>query len=151
MPNEAEHIQLALHNIKVIDHLRTKPEFCDWTATVTFYTALHIVEAVFFYARRHNNKRHGSNHETRESILKGTRSYQKIYQHYRPLQSASVIARYLYRLDGKGETFQDYMSAVKVRDKLIKYHLAALIKSASKFLSSNSGNLLNGLFSTTFK
>jgi len=148
MPSESEHVQQGLHNIKVIDYLRRNPEFCDWTATVTFYTALHVVEAVFFHDRAHTNHRHGQSHENRERILKGTNSYQNIHRHYRPLQSASVVARYLHQ---RGTTFQQYMSTKKVQDRLIKYHLRELIKSASKFLSPASSRLLAEVFGGTFK
>ena len=151
MPDEAEHTQLALHNIEVIDYLLDKPNFCDWTAIVTFYTALHVVEAVFFYDTQHSNRQHGYNHETRERILKETRSYQNIWKHYRPIQSASAKARYLRGLTKKGLTFQEHMPAKQVQERLIKHHLAQLIKTASKFLSSNSGNLLKNGFNKTLK
>ncbi|MCK4913302.1 MAG: hypothetical protein KAI59_06840 [Planctomycetes bacterium] len=146
MPNEPEHIQLAIHNIGVIDYLLAKPEFCDWTATVTFYTALHIVEAVFFYDKKNSNKKHGYNHETRERILKGIRSYQNIWKHYRPIQSASTKSRYLKDLSAAGVTFQQHMPHQIVKDKLIKHHLAQLIKTAKKFLSLSSGALLDKTF-----
>ena len=151
MPNEAEHTQLALHNIDAIDYLLNKPNFCDWTAIATFYTALHIVEAMFFYDKQHSNRRHGYNHETRERILKGTGSYHNIWQHYRPIQSASVKARYLEGLGKKGLTFQQHMSAKQVEEKLIKHHLAQLIKTANKFLSSSSASHLQQAFNKTFK
>ena len=151
MPSEPEHIQLALHNIEVIDYLLANPKFCDWTATVTFYTALHIVEAVFFYDKKHIDRRHGHNHEERDNMLKGTRPYQNMWNHYRPLESASVVARYLHGLGKGGITFQQYMSSKRVEEKLIKHHLAQLIKTASRFLSSNSGSLLKSAFNKTFK
>jgi len=151
MPNEAEHTQLALHNIQVIDYLLDEPKFCDWAAIAIFYTALHIVEAVFFYDKRHSGMRHGYNHETRECILKGTKSYHNIWEHYRPLQSASVKARYLEGLSKKGLTFQQHMPSKQVEERLIKRHLAQLIKTASRFLSSNSGDLLKEAFNKTFK
>lgn len=149
MPNEAEHTQLALHNIEVIDYLLDKPNFCDWTAIVTFYTALHVVEAVFFHDTQRSNRRHGYNHETRERILKGTKSYQNIWRHYRPIQSASVKARYLQGLSKKGLTFQQHMPSRQVEEKLIKHHLAQLIKTSSKFLSPKSGSLLKEAFHKT--
>ena len=151
MPSEPEHIQLAVHNIEVIDYLLAKAEFCDWTATVTFYTALHIVEAVFFHDQQHTNQRHGQNHENREKILKGIRSYQNIYRHYRPLQATSVVARYLQGSSKEGLTFQQHMSAKQVEEKLIKHHLAQLIKTANKFLSSSSASRLQQTFNKTFK
>jgi len=151
MSIELEHIQQALHNIEVIDYLCTQPKFCDWTSTVTFYTALHIVEAVFFHDTKNSNRRHGHNHEEREAILKNVNSYRNIYRHYRQLQSASVIARYLYNPSGTGVIFEKYMSAKKVKEKLIKHHLAQLIKTASKFISLESATLLKKAFNEIFK
>jgi len=150
MPNEIEHIQQALHNIRVIDYLRVKPDFCDWTATVTFYAALHIVEAVFFHNETQSNRRHGHNHETREEILKDTTGYRNMYQHYRPLLSASLIARYLRYSNGKGSSFQQYMSAEDVEQKLVKHRLAQLIKTAARFLSTTSATFLDDTFKKTF-
>ena len=93
MANEAQHIDQAVHNMDVIAYLIEKDRFRDWTATVTFYTALHIVEAVFFQNTKHTRTKHGHNHEDRENILKGNRSFKKIYENYSPLQSSSIIAR----------------------------------------------------------
>ena len=151
MPSENEHVQKTLHNFEVIKYLLAKPEFCDWTATVIFYTALHIVEAVFFYDTKHSKERHGQSHENREKILKNTKSYQNIHRHYRPLQSASVIARYLSNLGKDVTNFQQYMTAQQVQELLIKHHLAQVIKSACKFLSENTAKLVSYKFNETFQ
>ena len=147
MPSELEHAEQAIHNIEALKYLLEKGEFCDWSATVAFYTALHIVEAVFYIDTSHSRDRHGQNHENRERILKATRSYSKIYEHYRQLQSASVIARYL-RNDQV--VFSEYMSAETVKEKLIKHHLKQLILSAGKFLSDGSAGLLQNSFDKNF-
>jgi len=94
MPSEVEHIQQSLHNMQVTDYLRAQSDFCDRTATVTFYTALHVVEAVFFHTSSGQGQ-HGVNHEMREAMLKKNNRYKKLYQHYRPLLSTSLVARYL--------------------------------------------------------
>ncbi len=151
MPNESEHIQLALHNIEVIHYLLDKPKFSDWTATVTFYTALHIVEAVFFHDTKNTHRRHGHNHEEREKILKGTRSYQNLYIHYRPLQSASVVARYLNSQSQRCTVFQQYLNDNQIKEKLIKHHLFQIIKTASKFLNATLAKSLFDKFEQTIK
>jgi hypothetical protein len=150
MPNEAEHTRLAVHNIHVVAYLLERSDFCDWTATATFYVAVHIVEAVFFKDTRHVKLRHGYKHETREQILKGTKSYENIWRHYRPLQSASVKARYLQGLD-KGLTFQQHMSAKQVEERLIRYHLAQLIRSTGKFVSAKCRSACADAFDGAFK
>lgn len=151
MPTEDEHTQLAIHNMEVVDYLLVKPEFADWTATITFYTALHIVEAVFFHDQKHVHQRHGQNHENREQLLKGTKSYENMYKHYRPLQAASVVARYLQSSRGRVLTFQAYMPSNQVRSKLVKHHLAQLIKTARKFLSPDCARSLDEKSKNAFK
>lgn len=138
MPSEKEHIQQAIHNIDVVAYLKKDDDFCDWTATVTFYTALHIIEAVFYKSRKHGSCKHGQRHEGREQILKHTRSYKTIWEHYRIMQSASIIARYLHGDSANATVFQKYMPPEKVKNILIKHHLGSLIKSASKFLSDQT-------------
>ncbi len=100
MPNEQQHIQWALHNIDVITYLSKETRYCDWTATVSFYTALHVIEAVFY--RMSGSCRHGICHENRMKLLKTTKRFEKIYRHYRNLYSASRIARYVQ--DASGDT-----------------------------------------------
>jgi hypothetical protein len=146
MPTEKEHIQQAIHNIDVVAYLRKNDDFCDWTATVTFYTALHIVEAVFYRSKKHGNCKHGQRHEGREQILKHTTNYKNIWQHYRPLQSTSVIARYLHGDSTNATIFKKYMSPLKVYDILIKQHLGSLIKSASKFLTETEAKHIENKF-----
>jgi hypothetical protein len=146
MPSEKEHIQQAIHNINVVAYLKNNDAYCDWTATVTFYTALHIVEAVFFKSRKHGNCKHGQRHEGREQILKHTKSYKTIWEHYRVMQSTSVIARYLHGDSTNATIFHKYMSPEKVSNILIKYHLGSLIKSANKFLSNQTAKRVETTF-----
>ena len=84
-------------------------------------------------------------------MLKGTKSYQNMWKHYRILESVSMVARYLHNRVEKGITFQKYMSAEQVTEKLIKHHLAQLIKTARKFLGPNSGDILEKTFNKTLK
>jgi len=148
MANDSDHIQQAVHNTQVLEYLVRKRAYSDWAATVAFYTALHVVEAVFFRDTRKIHRAHGHNHEEREAILKNVKSYQKIYRHYRQLQSASIIARYLH--ERHGASFHKYMSADQVLDVLIRHHLRQVIKSATGFLSKSTGNSLLAAFSSAF-
>ena len=150
MPDKTEHIQLALHDIDVAHHLLEIPEYRDWVAITIFYSALHIVEAVFFSHATNEKTRHGRSHDCREAILKGTKSYQKIWGHYRELLSASIIARYLEGRGGRTVLFNIYMSESKVRERLIKHHFHQLIKSAIKFLPQKSSDLINLMFNKNF-
>jgi hypothetical protein len=149
MSSETEHLKLALHNIEVLAYLRDRPDFCDWTATVAFYTAVHVVEAVFFHDRQRIGFSHIQNHEERERILKSIKSYQNLYKHYRPLASASVVARYLRSENQKG--LCEYMNHSQVEDTLIKHHLGQLIKTAGRFLSPDCTGQLAGAFTRSFR
>ncbi len=151
MPDDAEHIKLALHNMDVAHHLLEIPDYRDWVATTIFYSALHIVEAVFFSDRSNERTKHGRGHDGREVILKETTSYRKIWEHYRQLVSASIIARYLENHSGRTILFNRYMSESKVREVLIGNHFWQLIKSASRFVSSQSGSLLKQRFDNYFR
>lgn len=148
MSSETEHLKLALHNIEVLAYLSEKPDFCDWTATVAFYTAVHVVEAVFFHDSKRIGFSHIQNHEERERILKSVKSYQNLYKHYRPLASASVIARYLQPENQKG--LCEYMSHSQVTDALINHHLGQLIKSTGRFLSPDCTGELAEAFQRFF-
>ena len=143
MPTEKAHVALASHNQEVIDYLALRiQEFPDWVATVAFYKALQIVEAVFA-----NDKtiRHQRRHEDRDRCLKKTKRYENIWRHYHPLWAASMIARYLECGRGKGHyaTFSDYMGPKEVEDTLIKHHLKQLTRSAKRFLSARSKQAIN--------
>lgn len=125
----------ALRNQAAIDHLLEKPEgFSEWIATIAFYKALHVVEAVFF---AHGPVPHGHSHEDRDRALKVTPEYSEIYKHYRPLWAASMVARYLYE-PGSGlehPVFSTYLSPEKVKSELLGHRLHRLQVSAKKFLS----------------
>lgn len=136
MPNEEQHIQWALHNIDVINHLYENQLFCDWVATVAFYTGLHIIEAVLF-ADKGTQGKHGVDHHRRKITLKQTNRFLKLYQHYRPLHSAAQVARYIEDSAGTPTFFQSYMSATEVRDTLLQHHLVQIMKSAMKFLCAS--------------
>jgi hypothetical protein len=115
----------------------SKPsDFPEWIATLAFYKAVHVVEAVFRCQGRHNCH----DHITRLDTLK--RLYDPLHQHFRPLYSASLIARYLEQKDkdtGKEQSytcFTDYISPQKVIDSLIRKRLVPLENIAcEKYLS----------------
>jgi len=104
-------------------------DFVDWIATVAFYKALHLFEALLSQG---DPPRHSANHTIRENHLK-QKPYHSIYKHYRDLQEASLIARYLQTWDGKvHSSFSEYMSAEKVQNVLLKHRLRNLEKLIKK-------------------
>jgi hypothetical protein len=150
MPNEKSHLALANHNQELLDKLVAEIDKSpDWTATVAFYKALHVVEAAFACE---NPTRHGTDHPSRECILKSDKKYESIYRHYRVLYAASMVARYMQ--DNETD-FTSYLSPRQVIDTLLKHRLLEVEKSAAKKmrnpdqLMTNSSRMAPGTVPTT--
>jgi len=98
-------------------------------ATVAFYKALHLVDAVLAMA-----KIHPADHASRERHLKSDRRYKHICKHYLLLLNVSVIARYLSDRGGRAyRTFTDYMDLAAVKDQVLSHLLHQVEVSAKKF------------------
>lgn len=54
MPDDLQHINHSQHNITFLEGFYSSYKFNDWAVTVSFYTAVHIIEAVIFIARNVN-------------------------------------------------------------------------------------------------
>lgn len=131
MPNEKSHLSQANHNQNLLDQLVPKvEEFPDWVATVAFYKALHVVEAVLACE---SPIRHGRDHESRARILGSEKRHEQMYRNYRPLYAASMVARYM-RDDGAD--FTSYLSPARVISELLRHRLHQVEKSALKQLKS---------------
>lgn len=124
MPDESSHLVLANHNQDLLDRLVADVDrFPDWTATVAFYKALHVVEAALACE---NPRRHGIDHSHRERILKSDNKYKNIYRNYRVLYAASMVARYME--DGQ-TNFASYLTPTQVIGTLLRYRLHEVEKS----------------------
>lgn len=145
MPDASDHIRVARHNIDAIEYLLKNPLFSDWLATVTFYTALHIVDAILF-ADSKTNINHGETHNHRMDILKGITHYKHIHKHYGPLYRVSRIARYCENREGLPMLFSVYMPHEKVVDELIKHRLRQIIKTSANFLHQADSDSLKEKF-----
>src|SRR5262249_15897354 len=86
MATESEHQSKADHNLAFLGTIDSK-RFPDWTVTVSFYRALHLVQVLL--ARKGH---HGSSHVRRNRVLKT--HFPPVWNDYRPLYSYSRIARY---------------------------------------------------------
>jgi hypothetical protein len=129
MPDESAQLELANHNQELLAALLPRIDrFSDWVATVAFYKALHVVEAVFANDR---NVQHGRDHDHREHCLKANPRYRKIYGHYRPLLAVSKRARYLH--DGMTR-FSDSFTPEDVVREVLRHDLHQVEVSAAKFL-----------------
>src|SRR4051812_22825524 len=124
MPDKDCHLAMARRNQELIDRLLADGnQYPEWVAVIASYKALHIVDAVLFES--HPDK-HGGSHDNRNQILKTTARYRNIYQHYRPLFSASLVGRYLEVNYQAYQCFADYMAASDVVNTLLNHHLRQL-------------------------
>jgi hypothetical protein len=86
MATVAEHLSQAKHNQSFLETI-DRPDYPDWLATVAFYKALHLVEAMF----RVGNHKTGS-HLRRNNILR--KHYLSVWREYKTLYSFARLARY---------------------------------------------------------
>lgn len=139
MANEATHIHQANRNQAVLSDLLSSPSPpWDWIATIAFYKAVHMVEAVF--SRNESPPDDNSvNHKSRNHVLK--LRYPNIWRHYYYLFRASLVARYLEYGD-KGDTyayatFSSFMSDDQVEEGLLGIDLTRVEREASSYLSGS--------------
>jgi hypothetical protein len=124
MASEAEHISVANSNQRLIDHLINENDFHDWLATVAFYKAIHVVEAVF----ANHLHRHSSSHADREDRLKRVSQFKDISKDYAHLLNESRLFRYLL---GR----PDRITMDDVKSKLIYKRLYGVEQKSLQFLS----------------
>ena len=140
MPTERAHVGLAVRNQRTIDYLLADPAaHAEWLATIAFYKALHIIEAIF---ARDPQLGHGQDHGHRERLLKRNPQFDHIRGHYMKLKWASMVARYLSDNQSDYSGFCDYMTPDDVVSKLLRGSLNEVQKSARKFLSAESWQTL---------
>lgn len=137
MSSKDAHCQAALENHKVVQYLSQRiDEFPQWVMTVAFYKALHIVEAILA-ADPESSRQHTDDHGQRNQLLKTTKRYHFIWEHYRPLYNDSLIARYL-REDSDApicDVFSKYLPPKKIQETHLNHHLVQIIKSGRRLLN----------------
>lgn len=149
MASEIDHINLANKNHDTLAYLvQQADKHSEWVATVAFYKAVQVVEAVF----ASHLKTHSHGHDSRIADLKRP-AYSELFKAYRPLYVASLIARYLEdsasaKLDGKKPNtksyrcFADYLSSDEVIKRLLGKRLKTLEALSVEFLSKNGKKAL---------
>jgi hypothetical protein len=127
MPSPDAHLAAARSNYDLMTYLRANRLATDagWVAVIAFYTALHVVEAVFA-TLRHGGVEHTATHYERRNVLRNVRQYLKLWQHCRPLHDAASDARYLEA----GEAF--HMTPAQVESILIDHHLKEILAYAQR-------------------
>ena len=136
MAAESEHIALANRNHRALVLLLPKAaEVPEWVATVSFYKAVQIAEAVFA-ARPFC--RNSSGHKARLESLKDVRlAGGELYKQLNPLMTASMLARYL-RDEHTRQTvssFDQFIPPGKVVRRLVKGRLRTFEQRAVGLLS----------------
>jgi len=83
------HLNQWRHNRTFLESI--DPAYPDWLVTASFYTALHVVDALLL----HDHVTSVTSHDTRNRILGQTNRYKKINSHFYPLYDLSRTVRYL--------------------------------------------------------
>ena len=142
MSEESEHITLANKNHDTLIYLvKEYANHPEWVATVAFYKAVHVVEAVIHSKfRRHSNSHDSRIHELKHPDLRS------LHKAYRPLFAASLVARYLVDFSSIsfGESsakavqytkFSEYMSSDSLICKLLLTRLRQVEEESLRWLT----------------
>lgn len=144
MPKSNQHIKQAKHNISFLENFYNSHQFNDWSITVSFYIAVHIIEAAIFKTKKIEIKsqtlpiEHSEQLLNHRSFLPKNLSYHdainiiikyifpEISAHMKMLQNKSRTARYVNYSFKKLET-----------ELLVKQQLKAIISWYNKNYSDN--------------
>lgn len=137
----ADHIALANRNQNVLDYLMGDLDRCaEWVATVAFYKALHVVEAIF---ADDPDVQHTANHRDRLNVMKRDPQYRPLFPTYRVLWQVSLIARYLEHANAgvvQGfARFEDYMPTDDIKSILLDRFLMPFERVAVGMLRADHG------------
>lgn len=137
MASEKDHIALANKNHDCLMHLlpnvATHPE---WVATIAFYKAVQIAEAVLDALMGKDS----TSHRDREDNIKTHPKLKSAFKDYQSLLTASRIARYLPPDTKLYKTFSDYMSPDDVERVLVYQRLYRFEQQMIPFMT-NAGSL----------
>lgn len=117
-PSKA-HIDQWKHNRGFLQTIQ--PPYPDWAVTVTFYTALHAVDALL----AHDKVQGITSHEARNGALMRTNRYANIWKSYQPLHSLARTVRYLAKP-------QRWVPWHEIEPNVIRRYLYPIEKSVQK-------------------
>lgn len=99
MPNKTTHLKVAHENELLASQMNMESGAArGWAATISFYAALHHVEA--FFSRKGI---HSADHRTRDSNLCRHNETMAIYEDFCELKNISTSARYFGQYPSKIE------------------------------------------------
>jgi hypothetical protein len=91
LPDKILHLKKAADNealsLQLDRQLSSAP---NWAIVMTFYAAVHYVEAYFFVTQHHDHK----DHTVRDSAIKNDPKISPLWRPYARLKNASIQARY---------------------------------------------------------
>lgn len=97
MPTKNNHLRIAQENEFLINQFNLEiAQARGWASTISFYAALHYVEAFFSLGGTHS-----ADHRTRDSNLIRHPETKAIYDEYCELKNISTTARYMGRYPDK--------------------------------------------------
>jgi len=146
---ELDNIELANRNHETLMFLvKEIGSHSEWVATIAFYKAVQVIEAVFDAHLKIHSHGHDSRIETLKSPI-----FRRLFTPFRPLFAASLVARYLQdnsskKIDEKPNSpvryrsFSDFLSPADVVNRLLKKRLHVLEQESLQFLSEAGRKLL---------
>lgn len=114
-----QHINQWKHNRAFLATI--SPNYPDWLVTVSFYVALHAIDALLV----HDQTERVCSHESRMLMLSGTNRYAQIYKAFDPLYSLSRTVRYMARPE-------KWVPSELVHEQVIKQRLYPIERSVVK-------------------
>ncbi len=127
MASAHEHLAKWRHNRQFLNTIQ-QDCYADWMVTVAFYAAVHCVESLL----AKDKISHGMTHEGRNDCLKRNNRYKKIWENFRPLYEASMVARYLCHNGKSCPSFDQWMNVDDIKKLLIAKNLCEIEKSVRK-------------------
>ncbi len=95
MPNTGQHHEQYKKNRLLLDSmvsdLTLLPEYPDWAITISFYSALHLIEKRMAELGYENAT---TDHQTREKMMYKVSEFKSIFSLYNTLKGQSYRARY---------------------------------------------------------
>ena len=116
-----EHLAQWRHNREFL--ATVDPAYPDWATTAAFYAALHAVSALLLHDRIP-----AKDHAARNAVLRQTRRYEKIREHYLALYDLSQDARY-------SADPALWFGFDQLEREVVKAHLYPLERSVQKLLA----------------
>lgn len=137
--NVNNHLSLANKNHAALLHLmRDAPAYPEWIATIAYYKAVQVVEAVLV-----SRGRSSCSHANRLDAVKRI-GRPELHRHLRAMWAASSVARYLYDNSKQASytSFSDYMDPSQVVELLVRRRLRPIERLCLAMLPKDCQSLL---------